>query len=111
MERAPDPAGAAGSTTSGAAWTPPNASRQCSAGVPLPRGSIWGAPRVVPDSTLSMSAEPAHPSPSLSHTKVIATIGPASEGGVGDLIDAGMSVARINLSHGTEEDFLRRVAL
>jgi pyruvate kinase len=41
---------------------------------------------------------------------VIATIGPASEGRIGELIEAGMSVARINLSHGTEEEFLRRVA-
>jgi pyruvate kinase len=57
-----------------------------------------------------MSAAPA-PRGYVSHTKVIATIGPASEGRVGELIDAGMSVARINLSHGTEEDFLRRVAL
>jgi pyruvate kinase len=42
---------------------------------------------------------------------VIATIGPASEGRIGELIEAGMSVARINLSHGTEEEFLRRVAV
>src|SRR5262245_6480874 len=43
------------------------------------------------------------------HTKIVATIGPASEDRIGELIDAGMSVARINLSHGTDEDFLRRV--
>jgi pyruvate kinase len=43
------------------------------------------------------------------HTKIVATIGPASEERIGELIDAGMSVARINLSHGTPEDFLRRV--
>jgi pyruvate kinase len=54
------------------------------------------------------------PSPSkgklaLAHTKIVATIGPASEDRIGELIDAGMSVARINLSHGTHEDFLRRV--
>jgi pyruvate kinase len=49
--------------------------------------------------------------PPLSHTKVIATIGPASEGRIGELIEAGMSVARINLSHGTEEEFLRRVSV
>jgi len=48
--------------------------------------------------------------PPLSHTKIIATIGPASDERIGDLIEAGMSVARINLSHGSEEDFLRRVA-
>src|SRR5687767_12343641 len=45
----------------------------------------------------------------LAHTKIVATIGPASEDRIGELIDAGMSVARINLSHGTGEDFLRRV--
>jgi len=56
---------------------------------------------------MSSSAESA----AFPHTKVIATIGPASEGRIGELIEAGMSVARINLSHGTEEDFLRRVAL
>jgi pyruvate kinase len=43
------------------------------------------------------------------HTKIVATIGPASEGRLGELIEAGMSVARINLSHGTPDDFLRRV--
>src|SRR5690606_28793060 len=36
-----------------------------------------------------------------SHTKIVATIGPASEERIGELIDAGLSVARINLSHGT----------
>jgi len=43
------------------------------------------------------------------HTKIVATVGPASEERIGELIDAGMSVARINLSHGSSEDFLRRV--
>jgi pyruvate kinase len=42
-------------------------------------------------------------------TKVVATIGPASEDRLGEMIDAGMSVARINFSHGTEEDHRRRV--
>jgi pyruvate kinase len=44
-----------------------------------------------------------------SHTKVVATIGPASEGRVGELIDAGMAVARINFSHGTPDEFRRRI--
>jgi pyruvate kinase len=43
------------------------------------------------------------------HTKVVATIGPASERRIGELIDAGMSVARINFSHGSHEDHKRRV--
>ncbi|MBI5362349.1 MAG: pyruvate kinase [Planctomycetes bacterium] len=44
-----------------------------------------------------------------SHTKIVATIGPATEDRIGELIEAGMSVARINFSHGTADDFRRRV--
>src|SRR5262245_6324005 len=43
------------------------------------------------------------------HTKIVATIGPASEERLGELVDAGMSVARINLSHGSTADHRRRV--
>jgi pyruvate kinase len=43
-------------------------------------------------------------------TKIVATIGPASEDRIGALIDAGISVARINFSHGSDEDHRRRVA-
>ncbi len=45
-----------------------------------------------------------------SYTKIVATIGPASEGLIDELLDAGMSVARINLSHGSDQDLYRRVA-
>lgn len=43
-------------------------------------------------------------------TKIIATIGPASdsESALGALIDAGMDIARINLSHGSIEHGLER---
>ena len=51
----------------------------------------------------------AMPPSELPHTKIVATIGPRSEDKLGALIEAGMSVARINFSHGNEEDFLRRV--
>lgn len=44
-----------------------------------------------------------------SRTKIVATIGPASEEQVGTLIDAGMDVARINFSHGEPDEHRRRV--
>ncbi len=46
-------------------------------------------------------------------TKIIATIGPTSEDPhvLGELMDAGMDVARINLSHGTIDEMLRLVEL
>jgi len=47
---------------------------------------------------------------SFTHTKVVATIGPASEHRIGELIEAGMSVARINFSHGEADVHRRRVA-
>ena len=43
------------------------------------------------------------------HTKIVATIGPASENRIGELIEAGLSVARINMSHSTPDDHRRRV--
>ena len=47
------------------------------------------------------------------HTKIICTIGPASEseGLLRQLLRAGMAVARLNFSHGTQEDHRRRIAL
>ncbi len=43
------------------------------------------------------------------HTKVVATIGPASEDLLDELVDAGMSVARINFSHESHDDHRRRI--
>lgn len=43
--------------------------------------------------------------------KIVATLGPASDnpGRIGELIDAGLDVARLNFSHGKHEDHLRRL--
>jgi pyruvate kinase len=45
-------------------------------------------------------------------TKIVATIGPASDSAevLGDLIDAGMDVVRLNLSHGALDGHLERLA-
>ena len=42
-------------------------------------------------------------------TKIIATVGPASEHLLAELIAAGMDVARVNCSHGTVDDHRRRI--
>ena len=48
-----------------------------------------------------------------SRTKIVGTLGPASStpAVIGALIDAGLSVARINFSHGTHEQHARTIAL
>lgn len=45
-------------------------------------------------------------------TKIVCTIGPSSntEERISQLIEAGMNVARLNLSHGTREEHLRRAS-
>jgi pyruvate kinase len=46
------------------------------------------------------------------HAKIVATIGPASEdeGIMVKLVEAGMNVARMNFSHGTQEQHAQRIA-
>src|SRR6187402_3632191 len=39
----------------------------------------------------------------LRRTKLVCTIGPATQDRIGELVAAGMDVARINFSHGTAE--------
>src|SRR5215471_8218255 len=45
--------------------------------------------------------------------KIVCTLGPASStpGRVGDLIDSGMSVARLNFSHGSHDDHARMLQI
>ena len=44
-----------------------------------------------------------------SRTKLVCTIGPATDGRVGELVRAGMDVARVNFSHGTPDEHAYRV--
>ena len=46
-----------------------------------------------------------------SRTKLVCTIGPATADRVGELVAAGMDVARINFSHGTHEEHAKTVSL
>ncbi len=52
-------------------------------------------------------------SQSIDRTKIVCTLGPSSSSPevIGALIDAGLSVARINFSHGTHESHARAIAL
>ena len=44
-------------------------------------------------------------------TKIICTLGPASDNEeiLSELIDAGMNVARLNFSHGTHEEHAQKI--
>ena len=46
-------------------------------------------------------------------TKIICTLGPASDNEtvLANLIDAGMNVARLNFSHGTHEEHAKKIAM
>ncbi|QDU69352.1 pyruvate kinase [Engelhardtia mirabilis] len=57
----------------------------------------------------SQSSPERRPKAPHSNTKIVATIGPASEGRIEELILAGMNVARINFSHGEAEEHRRRI--
>jgi pyruvate kinase len=48
----------------------------------------------------------------LARTKIVCTLGPstATESAIGDLLDAGMNVARINFSHGTQAEHTVTIA-
>ena len=68
-----------------------------------PNRTIWEL-MPTPDNATFSSSPVTRPS-----TKIVATIGPASEDRLVQLIEAGLAVARINFSHGVEEDHRRRV--
>ena len=62
--------------------------------------------------TAPASATPSA-SQSIDRTKIVCTLGPASSSPevIGALLDAGLSVARINFSHGTHAQHARTIAL
>jgi pyruvate kinase len=62
-----------------------------------------------PRSNLAVPPGPSREEDGRSATKIVATIGPASEPRLEALIEAGVSVARLNFSHGEEADHRRRV--
>ena len=66
---------------------------------------------MIADSPFSAAFQPQGSEEGRAATKIVATIGPASEERIGELIEAGISVARINFSHGTAEDHRRRVEI
>jgi pyruvate kinase len=54
--------------------------------------------------------EPRPPAPQHRRTKIVCTLGPASDGaGVEELARAGMDAARLNFSHGSHDDHLARL--
>jgi pyruvate kinase len=59
------------------------------------------------------TAPPARTTLPLDRTKIVCTLGPASSTRqvIGSLLDAGLSVARINFSHGTHETHAKTIAL
>ena len=40
--------------------------------------------------------------------KIVATLGPATDGHEAELVEAGLDVARLNFSHGTQSEHARR---
>jgi len=58
---------------------------------------------------MALPSPSPRPPTSFAFTKIVATIGPASEDLIGPLIDQGMSVARLNFSHGSSADHERRI--
>lgn len=47
---------------------------------------------------------------SLRRTKIVATLGPSTDGRLDELIAAGMDCARLNCSHSSRDDLIRRTA-
>ncbi|MGA2927387.1 MAG: pyruvate kinase [Solirubrobacteraceae bacterium] len=48
------------------------------------------------------------PCPARRRTKIVATLGPSTDGRIGELIEAGMDCARLNCSHGSAEELRSR---
>ncbi|HJM57843.1 MAG TPA: pyruvate kinase [Planctomycetota bacterium] len=67
-------------------------------------------PQIMPTDTPARDMDgDSVPEQPRSFTKIVATIGPASEGCIRELVAAGMSVARLNFSHGEPEEHQARI--
>ena len=59
---------------------------------------------------LPMDLDPPSEAPAnLRQTKIVATLGPASDALIGELIAAGVDVFRLNFSHGNHDEHARRI--
>ena len=74
------------------------------------RAVMSSTPSSSPSSSSSPGSALLHLEDGHAATKIVGTIGPASEDVIVDLVRAGLSVARINFSHGENDDHRRRVA-
>ncbi|KAG2495346.1 hypothetical protein HYH03_006615 [Edaphochlamys debaryana] len=99
----------------------PGASRAATAellSIPQPKPVVASKTLSLRTTAISLTDILDHSLPGVRKTKIVCTLGPScwSEGGLAELLEAGMDVARFNFSHGTHEahqevlDRLRKVS-
>lgn len=68
-----------------------------------------GHSRMISDAPQARTRSTQEPAP-LRRTKIVATLGPATDGLLDELIAAGLDCARLNCSHGTTDELIARTA-